>query len=191
ETKIEQDYGRRWWNAQVAVGNGVLVCPTTVGWLVAVDRTSHAILWAYRYSQPAGNHKNNFNNRQAAVVPYSAFNQRWSPSAPIIVGNHVVYTPSEYTNAQSQQTSVICLNLFDGTRLWQKPKGTFRYLAGVFDERVVLVGTNSVTALSLDNGTTLWSRPISNADGRPAGFGVAVGNREDVQVVDLLAARLE
>ena len=50
DTKIEQDLGRRWWTAQVAYSNGILVCPTTVGWLVGVDRLEHSVLWMHRYA---------------------------------------------------------------------------------------------------------------------------------------------
>ena len=51
DAKIESDFGRRWWTSQIAVDNGVVVCPTTVGWLVAVDRTNRSVLWAHRYSR--------------------------------------------------------------------------------------------------------------------------------------------
>ena len=53
DTKIDQDLGRRWWTVQVAYSNGILVCPTTVGWLVAVDRLDHSVLWMNRYAPPA------------------------------------------------------------------------------------------------------------------------------------------
>lgn len=52
DAKIEQDLGRRWWTAQVAYSNGILVCPTTVGWLVGVDRLDHSVLWMDRYAPP-------------------------------------------------------------------------------------------------------------------------------------------
>jgi|GEM_PF-572190 len=178
ESKIDEDFGRRWWNAQVAVGNGVIVCPTTVGWLVAIDRTSHAILWAYRYSSPTKkSNRNRFGGRQISAVANSTFGQRWCPSAPVIVGNRVLYTPAEYTEFNSGQTAIVCLNLSNGKRLWQKAKGTNRYLAGVFDDRAVIVGTNSISAMSLKNGAIAWNRSIPTPDGHPSGFGVAVGNR--------------
>ena len=41
------------------------------------------------------------------------------------------------------------LNLFDGTRIWKKSKGSGLYLAGVFGESVVVVGTRSVMAYAL------------------------------------------
>src|SRR3712207_7681365 len=38
-----------------AVGKGVVVVPTTAGWLVGVDRMSRAVLWAHRYFPPDPN----------------------------------------------------------------------------------------------------------------------------------------
>ncbi len=52
EVAIEKDTGRRWRTAQVAVGDGILVCPTSVGWLIALDRVTHSLLWGYRPPAP-------------------------------------------------------------------------------------------------------------------------------------------
>ncbi len=45
DTKIELDVARRWLGAPVAVRDGLIVCPTTVGWVVAVDRARRCLLW--------------------------------------------------------------------------------------------------------------------------------------------------
>ncbi|MEX2285889.1 MAG: PQQ-binding-like beta-propeller repeat protein, partial [Planctomycetaceae bacterium] len=167
DAPIDQDLARRWFTSQISVGNGVIVCPTTVGWLVAVDRLKHTVLWAHRYTSPTGRKEPEAPN--ATFVQPGRLNGRWSPSAPVIVGNRVVYTPSE-------EQLLICLNLFDGTRIWKKSKGSGLYLAGVFGESVVVVGTRSVVAYSLSDGTTVWSAPIPADEGTPSGFGVAVGS---------------
>jgi outer membrane protein assembly factor BamB len=176
DTRIDKEYGRRLWTAQVGVGNGVVICPTTVGWLVAVDRLSHSVLWAYRYTRPSKNV--NRKNRQAGMVfggsqgpnqvQPDALNSRWTPSAPVIVGNSVVYAPSE-------DSSLVCLNLFDGSLKWKKSKSNFLYLAGVFGERVVLVGKSSIAAYALNDGKNLWNPMISipSSDGPPSGIGIA------------------
>lgn len=164
---IDQDLGRRWWISQVAARNGVVVVPTTTGWLVAVDRLNHSLLWAYRFSTPNENKGHRPSAKQRSVVPYKSLNERWSPSAPIISGRFVVFTPPE-------ENVIVCLDLLSGERKWQAPQSTFLYLAGVFDERVLLVGRQSITALALDTGTTIWTRPFDSTDGTPSGRGVAV-----------------
>ena len=166
DVEIDKDSNRRYWAAQVGVGNGVLVCPTTVGLIVGVDRTDHSLLWAQRYSQTVAKPTGRSNSNQ---VPRTELNTRWTPSAPVIVGNRVVCAPSE-------DQSLLCLDLHSGSVLWRKPRGNFLSLAGVHDGRVLLVGKETVTALSLDNGTTRWTRSIPTEQGPPAGQGVVVDN---------------
>ncbi|MBC7817281.1 MAG: PQQ-binding-like beta-propeller repeat protein, partial [Planctomycetaceae bacterium] len=52
EAAISRDPSRRQFAAQVAIADGVVICPTTVGWLAAVDRASRQLLWVHRYSTP-------------------------------------------------------------------------------------------------------------------------------------------
>ncbi|MCA9115743.1 MAG: PQQ-binding-like beta-propeller repeat protein [Planctomycetaceae bacterium] len=166
DTPIDMDFGRRWWTTQPAVDNGVVICPTTMGWIVAIDQTSHTLLWADRYTPPSKTSRNS--SRQRTVVEARQLNDRWCPSPPIIRGNRVIYAPPE-------STSVYCWDLFSGKRLWEKPKGTLLYVAGVFDDRVVLVGKNHVEAISLETGRTAWNLSLQDAGGPPSGFGVAAG----------------
>lgn len=168
DTKIEADVGRRWLPAQVAAGSGVLVCPTSVGWLTAIDRATQTILWANRIATPNPN-QNNFNDGNL-LVPQLPLSARWSPSPPVISGDKVIYTPID-TTQESQH--LVCWNLFTGKELWRKPRGNGIYLAGVFDGRVVLVGRDAVTALSLENGTQTWGLQSTP----PAGRGIAVADR--------------
>ena len=177
DSSIAKDFGRRWWTAQVSVKDGVIVCPTTVGWMVGIDRVRHSVLWAHRYTKPAhtshstrGGRVFGFGRgRTVPLVQAGRLNSRWLPSAPVVVDNRLIYTPSEHT-------AVICLNASTGRSLWEIPKGTALYLAGVFDRRVVLVGKDTVTALSLKDGTTRWQTKIPAADGKPSGVGVASGH---------------
>ncbi|MEX1228716.1 MAG: PQQ-binding-like beta-propeller repeat protein [Planctomycetaceae bacterium] len=166
--KIEQDLVRRWWPLHVSSSQGVLVCPTGVGWLLGVDRRQHSLLWAYRYSLPQINP--NENRQQLAVADYRPLNARWTPSAPMIVGHRVLFTPPE-------EPTLVCLNLQNGALLWQQPKGNSLYLAGVAGDKAILVGTDHVTALSLDSGNEVWKMPLDEADGHPCGQGAIAGGR--------------
>jgi len=177
DSSIATDFGRRWWTAQISVKDGVIICPTTVGWMVAVDRMRQSVLWAHRYTKPALTTSSSRGRRifgfgrghNVPLVPAGKLNSRWLPSAPVIVGNNLVYTPAEHA-------AVVCLDAFTGRPIWEHPKGTALYLAGVFDRRVVLVGTDTVTALSLKDGKSLWQMKIPAADGKPSGVGVAADN---------------
>lgn len=168
EVAIEKDTGRRWWTAQVAAGDGILVCPTTVGWLVAVDRVTHSLLWGYR--PPVQGQQNNpggiEQNEAMQMVQYAPLNGAWGTAPPIISDGRIVYTPQD---AQI----LVCLDAFTGKELWNKPRGNSLYLAGVFEGQVVVVGRDAVTAYQLESGAQAWSTPISP----PSGRGVTVADR--------------
>lgn len=162
EARIDADIGRRWWSAQVAVGNGVLVCPTTAGWLVAIDRATRSLLWGHRLA-PANPGNPNDQNDTVAMVQSTPLNARWSAAPPVIVGDRLIYTPQE-------SQSLLCLDLVSGKELWRKARNEMLYLAGVFDDRAVLVGKESVAALAIADGTQAWTLKT----GAPSGRGVAV-----------------
>ncbi len=168
DTKIDLDIARRWVTSQVAVGNGVIVCPTTVGWLVAVDRMRQSVLWAYRYATQPGDEMPE-HEPGMQFVPQKELNATWTPSAPVLAGSYVVYTPQE-------EASLICLNAVDGRQIWTHPKERGLYLAGVFGKKVVIVGETGVTAFQLDTGKTAWTAPFDEGV-RPSGRGVAVDDR--------------
>ena len=165
DTKIEQDVGRRWYTAQVASDGGIIVCPTTVGWLVAVDRLRQSVLWAHRYLPPSAQQERDPGTQ---FVPQRDLAAQWSPSAPIISGSVVVYTPPE-------EAVILALNALDGKRLWEKPKENWLYLAGVFDDRVILVGRSEIGAFALATGKPLWTSPLGD-EARPSGRGLAVAD---------------
>src|SRR5262249_51467120 len=48
-TRLLLDGGRRLHAAPLALGEGILVCPTNAGAVVAVDLLSHSLLWAHAY----------------------------------------------------------------------------------------------------------------------------------------------
>lgn len=168
DTKISKDSVRRWLTAQVAVNNGVVVCPTTVGWMIGVDRTNGSVLWGHRYSKPGRSADENGTSNHN--LPAKPVNERWLTSAPVIAAGHVAYTPQE-------DASVVCLRLRDGKQRWKIPKSDYLYQAGVVGGNVILVGKSAVTAVSLEKGETVWTRKIDKIDGPPSGMGVAIGNR--------------
>ena len=109
---IAEDMVRRWWIAPVAIDQGVIVCPTTIGLLTAIDRLNHSILWSTQYATDGSSNSNQrFNRIQQTSI--KDLNQRWCPSAPIISGNKVVYTPPD-------SETLVCLDLITGSPLLGK-----------------------------------------------------------------------
>ncbi|MGE3316658.1 MAG: PQQ-binding-like beta-propeller repeat protein, partial [Planctomycetaceae bacterium] len=168
DTKIDRDIARRWWTSQIACSNGVIVCPTTVGWLVGIDRLNHSVLWTQRYTRPSDSRTvREGRDEGESMIAFSELNSQWCPSAPMIAGNRIIYTPPE-------EGTLMCVDLFDGKIVWQQPKGEDGlYAAGVFDDRVIVVGKNSVVARKMRDGSSLWTIRLTMTDGRPSGVGVA------------------
>lgn len=178
ETVISRDLARRQFVAQPSIADGLVICPTTVGWLVAVDRASRQLRWVHRYAAPQVNNPRRGMVGQP-VTQLTQWGQRWLPSAPVIVGDAVVYTPQElFDEQQTRTTNILCVGLHDGTRRWLKPKENWLALNGVADGKVLLLGQSSIGALSLSSGEPAWNQAMTpNADGVPSGLGAIVGDR--------------
>ena len=165
-----------------SLAEGVLVCPTGAGAVVAIDLATRTLLWAHEYPQP----------RQAGVavlpngfrVPRNGVGGqgfgsdsgserrlgRWLDSAPILSGGRVLLTPGE-----SQELH--CLDLRRGTTVWRVPRKDRLYVAGVVDGRAIVVGRRGVEALDLANGRPLWQRSFGTDHGSPSGRGILTASR--------------
>ncbi len=158
DAKIDQDLVRRWMAALPSVSEGIVVCPTTLGWLVAVDRLRQTVLWAVRYS-PANQGMDVSMGRN--VAPMRELGGQWGGGAPTIVGQHVLYTPPE-------DNLLICVDLVSGTLRWQAQREDGQYLAGIADDQAFVVGLRSVIAYSIADGKKLWTHDIGD-DALPSG----------------------
>ena len=165
ESNISQDPVRRLAGVSPSYSDGVLICPTGSGCVVAVDLATRSLLWGYIYSHPGekvgGRHvrvnpfQNGFNNSNGPVP-------RWLDGTATIVNDRVLITPAE-------ADSLYCLNLTDGKPVWApQPRGAHYYLGCVHKGVVVLVGRNSIDAINLEDGSKAWSGPIN----MPSGAGV-------------------
>lgn len=164
QAKISMDVGRQWFSAPVAVGSGVIVCPTTVGWIVAIDRGTRGILWAYRYQNLASESES---EPQDEAVQPAELNERWSAAPPVIVGDRVIFTPPE-------ESRIICLSLSDGQEVWSQPRNSALYLAGVFGEEAVIVSESSIRWMNILHPDQRHTLKFKSTDAHPAGRGVAV-----------------
>lgn len=176
ESTISRDGARRLFSAQVAIADGVILCPTTVGWLVAVDRASRQLLWTHRYSAPLN--ANQGRSPAQGMTTQLGWGMRWLPSAPVVVGNSVVYTPQEMLDEPSNQTAgVFCLDLHSGKRRWMTPKENWLVLNGVAKDKVLLLGQNAIGALALSDGHVTFNIPIPQSEGAPSGMGAIANDR--------------
>jgi outer membrane protein assembly factor BamB len=164
---ITRDISRRMCAVEMAYGEGILVIPTHAGALLGVDLLTQSLVWAYSYregAQPTQPTPNRWGQPWGSQ-PLPNFNTQFKNAPPVIVQGKVVF-------AVPDGASIHCVDLREGTKVWHVKGADDLYLAGVFDNKVLMVGKSSVRALSLDKGKQLWARET----GTPCGFGVASKN---------------
>jgi outer membrane protein assembly factor BamB/tetratricopeptide (TPR) repeat protein len=145
EGDILQSPIRRLAGASPSYADGILVCPTCAGAVVAVDLSTRSLLWGYRY----GRYANSSRSARAQMMalrmgryPTSQPQNRWFDTAVVVADGRVLVTPTE-------SDSLHCLNLIDGDLRWKYRRDDDLFVACVHRDNVVLVGRRQVRAVSL------------------------------------------
>lgn len=175
ETPITQDPLRRVAGATPSYADGVLVCPTTAGAVVAVDLTTRALLWGYQYPRPDQQQPRNmifrFNN---AAAQAANADERWLDPTALIAQGHVLVTPAE-------SKKLFCINLADGKLQWEAERDEVKtgtasdhglFMACVHRNAAVVVGESRLRAFKLGDGAPAWGESLKLPDGvAPSGRG--------------------
>jgi len=143
---------------QPAVCNGIAVCGTNAGFVVAVDIATGRLLWAYDYasedcaretaSDTTNDRPSNFGD--SSIV------------SPIIArGRSVVFLPAD-------SPRVHCLDLDSGRPRWTASREDGLYVACVDDRAALVAGRSHCRSLSIISGSVQWSIRL----GAPAGTGI-------------------
>ena len=178
EEGLERNLNRRLWSAQLATAHGIVVCPTTVGWLVGVDRSTGTIVWSHRYSErrpagPVGSPRLFRGNRGGIKLANESIGNAWVPAAPIVMGDRVVFAPSEPRDESDSTTRFLdCVNVFTGQRIWSLPREQALAVTGTAHGQTIVTWPNSIVILQPD-GKTRAEIEFDSEDGLPCGRGVA------------------
>jgi outer membrane protein assembly factor BamB len=177
EEGLERNLNRRLWSLQLATAHGIVVCPTSVGWLVGVDRSTGTIVWSHRYSErkPSdriGSPRLFRGNRGGIELANESIGGTWVPSAPIIMGDRVVFAPAEPRDETDGTTRFLdCVSVFTGERIWSLPRDQALAVSGAAHGQTVVTWPNAIVILKPD-GTTLAEIEFDSEDGLPCGRGV-------------------
>lgn len=141
---LPQDSVRRYQGANLAASEGILVCPTNCGVVIAVDIMSRSLLWAHGYRKLENATQPQFDPQTGMpVIPKQLPNERWRAGGPVISNGRVILTAYDGPNLE-------CLDLRTGRVLWWVARDpNDLYVGGVANDRVVVVGKNSVKAYHL------------------------------------------
>jgi len=143
--QIRADGLRRLASATPSFADGVLVCPTSAGGVVAVDLATRSLRWGYQYPRwdmPTQRFGGGFvpQNRNAGD------GERWIDSSVTISDGHVILTPPE-------SKSLHCLDLLTGQTMWPPiDRGNMLYVGCVHKQKLVMIGKDEVRAINLKDG---------------------------------------
>lgn len=176
--------------------DGILICPTSAGAVVAVDVANRALVWGYEYPHPQ---QQNYpqpqiimrNGMMTAYGPQNYLGDRWSDATATIAEGCVLLTPVE-------SDKLFCLSLIDGKLLWSMDRGEYVYPAGALDGKVLMVGRKQLQAFRLADGKPAWTDPLLLPQGSvPSGRGFISGGRyylplssAEVAAVDIGAGKI-
>ena len=177
------DGPRRLAGASPSFADGVMICPTSTGAVVAVDVTTRALLWGFQYKRAV-----RIVNRGFGRI-YSQDNRpagkRWADATVTISEGRVILTPVE-------SEEMFCLDLLTGKSLWGegKRRGDMLYVACVHDGDAIMVGENEVTALSLATGDAAWNLSLDKS-AMPSGRGFYSGNSYFLPTTDSKVLKID
>ncbi|MEZ6070957.1 MAG: PQQ-binding-like beta-propeller repeat protein [Pirellulales bacterium] len=142
---------RRMVGLSPSYADGVLVCPTASGAVVAVDLTTRGLLWGYQYA-PSQNQ-----GGIAWQLPFSRVAQpggrgqfcRWIDGSVTLSDQCVLV-------AAVESDELHCLELHSGSARWTVSPDDAAFVAGVADEKVFVVGQRGAQAYRLSDGSAVW-----------------------------------
>jgi len=170
---VLDDPERRLAGATPSMADGVLVCPTSAGAVVAVEPATRSLLWGYEYPPAEGGDRTRRIQRLgvAALRAGVAVGPRGSCDASAtLAAGRVVLSPVE-------SNDLLCLDLSSGELVWKRRLEDLLYVGCIHDAAVLAVGAEGLSAWNLSSGKPAWAE-LSVAlpdDARPAGRGVLRG----------------
>jgi outer membrane protein assembly factor BamB len=166
------DQYRRLAGVTPSFAQGIIVCSTGTGALVAVDLSTRSLLWGYQYSSASRRNIGRIDpDGNSTKDPFKGL---WRDSSIVISDGRVLYTP---VDAQE----LICVDLQSGKPGFVKKdklqtakcdRKDSLYIASVLDGKIVLIGDEKVRAIELKSGEETWHVDIQEY-GRPSGRGYA------------------
>ncbi|HEX3147419.1 MAG TPA: PQQ-binding-like beta-propeller repeat protein [Gemmataceae bacterium] len=156
--RLIDDPHRRTHALHLVEAQGLIIAPTNLGRIVAVDSVSGKIRWTHEYAA-------------IKAKRFPTFLPEWIVVPPVVVRDRYVYAPADFPE-------LLCLNATDGKKIWTAKKGDGLYPA-VVGEQVLVIGRTSIRSLKLLDGAEQWKVDLP---GLPCGRGVVLGDNYLVPV---------
>lgn len=169
---LRTDTYRRLAGVVPSFADGILVCPTGTGALVAVELSTRSLLWGYQYTTPGRRNLDRLSPfERSSDDPYGGI---WRESKVVIANGKVLYSP---VDAQSLvcvelQSGVPGFRQEDGSNLPEVARADSLFIACVEESNAVLIGKQAARAVNIQTGKLVWELSL-NKVGRPSGKGYA------------------
>jgi outer membrane protein assembly factor BamB len=156
DQQIAWDGTRRLAGASPSLADGILVCPTSAGAVVAVDLATRTLRWGYQFKRTdvVTQFSRGGAFRGQMVTTNVNTNGNWLDATVTIADGSVILTPPE-----SQQLH--CLDLLSGKARWSPiPREDMLLVACVHKGKIILVAKNRIKAINLADGKPAWTSDI-------------------------------
>ena len=160
-TAVGEDGFRRLRAATPVFADGLIVCPTHCGFLVAVD----ALTGSLRWGAFCGDSLDDLQRHQTMVRRRFTRGHVGFRLPPVIHRGRVFYLPAD-------GQTVFCFDLRTGRKLWSAPRRNAAYIGCVDDGAVLLVGRREARSLAVADGRQRWATTVESP---AAGRGLATG----------------
>ncbi len=173
EQNILQDPFRRAAGAMPSFADGVLVCPTAAGAIVAIDLTTRSLLWGYQYPR---DQRGQVNLGRLAVLGAGAREWRrrsaWERSLGRRYGDHCRW---QRLGHAGRRRHPVLLAVARWPFALEAAAQNNLYVGCVHQGSVLLVGHNQLSAVQLADGKPVWGPLDLPSGATPSGRGFYSG----------------
>ena len=177
---VSQNKNRRLSGVMPTCSNGLIICPTGVGALVALDMGTRAIAWGHQYAaardRSSASIRPNFNsrmNRNLRATRDGIYDGAWKDGGVQITRGSVLISPTD-------RQKLFCFDLLTGKPRWRNnetseigiPRDDSLLVGTVHNANVILVGKKRIRAVAIETGESIWATK-TNEYGNPSGYGYA------------------
>ncbi len=166
---ITQEGLRRIGGISPRVAEGLIICPTISGLVVAFDPELQRLAWTsnYRTAMTARPIPRGMFRGPARVNTYHVDSlDRWRHDASFVTAGQIVMSPLD-----SQE--LICVDAVSGSTVWSQPRGQGLFVGAAFGNQVIVVDDSAVRSLNLKDGSLNWAVQLNQRV--PTGRGLRIG----------------
>jgi outer membrane protein assembly factor BamB len=150
--------------------DGLIICPSLSGMIVAFDQEQQRLAWTSQYRTqmiPRAMLRPMLHRPTMVSTINLDSDERWTNDSLLVLSGRVVMAPLD-----SQE--LICLDAVSGDTLWTQPRGQGLFVGAAFENQVIVVDGSAVRSLRLSDGTSNWIVPLNQRI--PTGRGLRIGS---------------